>query len=149
MVKERDPRLELVCYYELVEKCRPFILAFEDDLLKHDKKCLRDYPPYPYIHITRECGTWMFPLLPYDAAAFPEKGDRVPYLFGTADREHILKQAVECLTGNTIAETALLVNYFDGKELKTVSLWTAINIAKRHRDAVIRKWHLIDLGIDY
>ncbi len=149
MSKKRDPRLELVCYYELVEKCRPFILAFEDDLLKHDKKVLEEYPPHPYIHIARECGTWLFPLPPADSPYFPEKGERVPYLFGTADREHILKQATECLTGNTIAETALLVNHFDGKELRTVSLWTAINIAKRHKEYVLNQWRLIDMGIGY
>jgi len=140
MSKKRDPRLELVCYYELVEKCRPFILAFEDDLLKHDMNNLRDNPPYPYIHITRECGTWLFPLLPADSPNFPEKNERVSYLFGTADREHILKQTTECLTGNTIAETALLVNYFDGKELRTISLSMAISIAKRHMNVVLYDW---------
>lgn len=137
---KRNKHLAQVKYYELVERCRPFIQAFEDDLLVHDRQTLDEHPPYPYIHITRECGTWIFPLLPHDAPEFPPKGERVPYLFGTADREHILKQTTECLTGNTIAETALLVHYFNGKELKTISLFTAIEIAKRHQRQVLRAW---------
>jgi len=76
-------------YYAQVKKLAdPIIKYYRDDLVKHDRNSLRNYKG-EFIHITKETGTHLFRLIPYDE--YPKAGEKVPYLFGTADRDHILK----------------------------------------------------------
>ena len=104
---------------KLVEKALPFIESYQDDLLKHDKKQLEDYPDRKFLHFTGSTGTTIITL--YFKEDYPNKGVRVPYLFGSADRHHILKgisETLKCLPGcNRMA----LILYYDGTTLKPIT----------------------------
>ena len=47
----------------------------------------------PYIHVARPWGTDIVGLYPAGDSRWPSTGERIPFLFGTADREHILRTA--------------------------------------------------------
>jgi len=78
-----------VTYYAQVKKLAdPLLKYYRDDLLRHDRNDLRGYEG-EFVHITREMGTHLIKLVPYEG--YPKAGEIVPYLFGSAGRELILR----------------------------------------------------------
>ena len=82
-------------YEQVKAKADPWIKMYRKDLLVHDKNAIEGAPGMPFLHFTGETGTHIeFMPGPED---YPKKGERVKYLFGTADRQHILDQRVKCV----------------------------------------------------
>lgn len=128
---------------ELKAAVRPLIEAFEDDLLVHDKAMIEERPNCPFLHYTRACGTHMLPLPPIET--YPAKGVSVPFLFGYADREHLL-DSVRSLArsfanrATNHGERQRAVYHFDGKRLGQVTEEEARKIADSYTWSISRQW---------
>jgi len=118
--------------------CHPLMKDFETDLLL-DKPTIVDAQS-PFIHWTRELGTALEPLIAPDQ--YPAKGVTVGYLFGTADREHILTK--RCGTGQyylkPFASTIAACHYYDGKSCKRITLQDAHELLRDYAEQVRRCW---------
>jgi hypothetical protein len=66
--------------------------SYQRDFLVHDRRAWRQFPGVEFLHFTRETGTTLVFLFPHDHPIWPHEGVHVKYLFGTADRWHILTQ---------------------------------------------------------
>lgn len=132
-------------YRELRKRCLHLIEHYRDDLLVHDRRIIRNHPGIPFLHWTRATGTCIEILSPHNDERWPKKGERVKYLFGTADREHILNQCVSTAEyrANKMNTETRLVLYHDGKDvnLKEISLQRAVEIAKEHKRRVLHMWN--------
>ncbi len=109
---------------QLVKKALPFIFSYKDDLLIHDKRQLAEYPDRPFLHFTGSTGTHIVTL--YFIDDYPPKGEQVPYLFGTADRNHMLAAAGSETENMTRWNRMDLILYFNGKTLKAIDHSTAV-----------------------
>lgn len=135
--------LEAACFDQLVSRVLPFMSAYTDDLLIHDRESLSIRGALQYIHIARHTGTCLYTLFPADHERWPAKGVEVPYLFGKADRYHILDQAADCIRGEKHrVETgdARLTHYFDGKKLREIEISRALDIALAHQHSIRTEW---------
>ena len=120
-------------HQELVEKALPFIEDYQKDLLVHDKNHLDNFPDRPFIHFTGSTGTHIVTL--WFLEDYPKKYETVSYLFGTADRDHILnelKTIVDCMKRCNRMD---LILYFDGNKLRKINY----EIAKSKVDEYTRK----------
>jgi len=90
-----------------------FIKAYREDLLIHDKTAIEDHPNVPFLHFTGELGTHMVHLIPF--SVYPNKGEKISYLFGRADREHILKDIKELVFYMRKSTRQDLILYYDGQ----------------------------------
>lgn len=130
--------------YALLEsRCLPLIRAFHDDLLKHDKAAIAESPGMPFVHWTRDCGTHIQMLPPPDHECFPKAGVFVPFLFGTVDREGLLKAMLSMADYHAMATSnpeRFTVHYFDGKRLRLVTVQAAREIVRDHVCAVRAAW---------
>lgn len=139
-------------YDELKQRCLPLIEAFHDDLLKHDKAIIEAHEPgTPFLHYTRACGTHLFMLIP--AASYPRKGEFVRYLFGHADREHILSDLGKVIDSfvrdrDRGCEAQKAVHYFDGKRLKLIDVRKAQEICFAYRCGIRREWDAAERRCD-
>ena len=125
-------------YEELKEKSLPFIQAYHDDLLVHDKHDMLANPGREFLHFTGKCGTHLIMLLEYED--YPKKDELVPYLFSHADRWHILKSVsvqVDCM--KNCQRTALIL-HFDGKKLEEITLQKAKDIARDYTEKMGRRF---------
>ncbi len=142
---EAKAPIKTTIYRELRKRCLRLIEHYHDDLLVHDRRILRNNPGVPFLHWTRATGTCIELLFPHDDERWPNKGEEVPYLFGYADREHILQQCVGTseYRANKMNTETRLVLYNDGKGvgLKEISLEKAVEIAKEHERRVLRMWN--------
>jgi hypothetical protein len=134
-VKTKRPHT--VAYQELRSRSFPLLEGYHRDLLVHDRRWLRQHSGVPFIHATRKLGTELAPLFPPDHEFWPRAGQEVPYLFGHADRHHILRgvrSAVEYFLSPTSSETLLWL-YYDGERFKEV---TPEWVSRRIKDYVGR-----------
>jgi hypothetical protein len=108
----------------------PHIKAFHNDLLVHDKKLIADNPGVPFLHWTRDSGTDILFLPELDA--YPARGVRVPYLFGTADRNHLVKSAKVICEYRTrqYATPQNVVLHYTGKTIKVIGVQRAAEIGR-------------------
>jgi hypothetical protein len=121
-------------FHLLRAACLPHLQHYHGDLLRHDRRLIRRHPDLPFIHVTRDMGshTQLMPLA--DHPLWPEQGKEVPYLFGKADRYHLLRDAegfMDYFIKNH-RESSVLVHHFDGRELHR------IDYAKG--DEILRQW---------
>jgi hypothetical protein len=118
--------------------CEPLMLDHQSDL-DIDRQ-LVIAAQSPFIHWTRQSGTCVEPMIAPDQ--YPKRGERVPYLFGTADREHILNQRIGTATywtnKNNLPVEAC--HYFDGKTLKRITLETAVALMRDYGMQVRNCW---------
>ncbi len=130
-------------YLQLEGLALPHIEAYHADLTTHDRKSIEDNPGIPFLHFTGSCGTYMVPMFPANHESWPAHGEIVPYLFGRADRWHILKgtlvvvEHVVCREDSDRRKSAL---HYDGKRLKKVSLKRAHEIAQEYVRQVEKAW---------
>jgi hypothetical protein len=129
-------------YTELKAACLPLLEAYHDDLVKHDRQFIEDNPGVPFLHQTRKSGTTMIPLWP--AEAYPAKGEYVPFLFGTADREHILQGVTDMAEYvlSPVALKTLALHYYDGSILRSVTGKRFLELAWEHRRRIERQWEV-------
>lgn len=136
-------------YFELTRICGPVIKYYRADLFEHDREAILQKPSVPYVHIVKESQTQMYFFPPADHESWPAVGERVRYLFGSADRYHILRQACECLEAQEreirLSTSEVLVHHFerpnDRPKLRRITLDEAIQIARHHRRAVLETWN--------
>lgn len=128
-------------YEQLVDACLPLIEAYHDDLVKHDKAWLEENPGVPFLHWTRPGGTTIFGLPAADT--YPKSGEYVKYLFATADRWHILKEAVKAAEYHTMPSNdpeKFTCHHFDGTRLRKISVETAVDVARQYVRRIESEW---------
>ena len=139
MATVTETRCNQVIAY-LYRHCRPLMTSYQSDL-EHDRAAVEKHQGTPFLHFTRETGTHIVILHPADA--YPAPGEHVPYLFGTADRQHLLKE-VPSLVDHFASEynpAAKLILFFDGSIIYPVSLEQAQSIAAEYVERIRREWH--------
>jgi hypothetical protein len=109
--------------------------AYQEDLTKHDKNTLSEYPGAEFLHFTRSTGTWLYIL---DVSAFPPTDDPVPYMFGMSTRRKILSGLVTNIE-RVCADNKLIHHHKNGK-LRTVRPAEAIFIASDFVRRAIKQW---------
>ena len=128
-------------YEQLHRRSLPLLEAYETDLA-HDKDWIENNPGVPFTHYTRTTGTHLIPLnLPN---TYPPAGTKVKYLFGMADREHILQGKLD-MQGwfeNALREPPRLVLQYDGQTLQQVTLARAREILEDYAQAIRSAWQL-------
>lgn len=89
------------------------IKDYRDDLLVHDKNAIEEFPNVPFLHFTGESGTIIVFLM--ERRCYPKKGERVNYLFGTANRDHILEEVKNMVFYARKSTRQDLILYYDGQ----------------------------------
>lgn len=92
----------------------------------------------PAIIFLRNYGTHAILLEPIEN--YPAKGERVPYLFGTADRGHLLRSKREILAHCIKEKHTDHIVYFNGSMLEIVSLNKAIEILSAYEEKMTREF---------
>ena len=138
LMKTVSSRLQANCYPELRRKVRKLIQAFHCDLDKYDRDILKAIDPTPYLHFTRELGTHLIVLR--SASDYPKAGEQIPYLFGTADREHILRSGMSIFECIDRERNTLAVHHFDGAKLHEIDMDKAKRVLQDYMDDVRRQW---------
>ena len=113
----------MTLHAQLVEKALPIITSYQNDLLVHDKNHLEMYPGRPFLHFTGDTGTHIITL--FFIEDYPAKHEEVPYLFGHADRDHILGELTSVVEAMSRCNRMDLILYFDGNKLREVTYETA------------------------
>lgn len=126
-------------FEQVKEKALPLIEAYHNDLLIHDKISIEENPKVPFLHFTGDTGTHMIRLIP--AKEYPTKGEEAKYLFGMADRYHILSQVVDIVRYMPQVNRRGLILYFDGKKLHEINQKKAEIIAEDYKLKILREWY--------
>ena len=130
----------MTTYERLYALASPVLKSYRDDLEKHDREAIEENPSVPFLHWTRESGTYISFLPPADT--YPAKDVYVPYVFGTAEREHLLREKVSmaefCV--NPCYSNAKLVLYFDGLHFQKITAEKAVEISKEYRKHIQAEW---------
>lgn len=117
---------------------------YRDDLIKHDLSWITKNPEVPFLHVARLTGTTLIPLWPHDHADLPPAGQEIPYLFGRADREHIVRQALPMVQFEADPRNGFgpekVWHHFDGRDLARISPGSGVTLATRHVDTVLSHW---------
>jgi len=126
-------------YMQMKEKSLPFIEAYIDDLIKHDRKFLKENPGVPFLHFTGETGTHLTPF--WDVEKYPKKGERVKYLFGMVTREEWVREEMSVVPDmeHRYGRSDLAL-YFNGKCLKEITYHDAAKLAKEYEREMLRRW---------
>lgn len=130
-------------YTELEAACLPLIQHYHNDLLKWDKEMLEEFPDCPFLHYTNEFGTHIIMLPAADDECYPPRGKFVPYLFGTADRDHILREKLSMAEYHTRAANCperFTVHHFDGRQLRKITVAKGVDLAKEYVRSIEHQW---------
>lgn len=130
-------------YEQLEAACLPLIKHFHDDLVKHDKATITAHPEMPFLHWTRDCGTTLVMMPGIIDDSWPRYGERVKYLFGTADRSHIMRQKVNTAVYHTLPSNSpekYTVHHFDGRVLRQITVDKAVDVIKDYSRKFEREW---------
>ncbi|MCH8044088.1 MAG: hypothetical protein IID44_10275 [Planctomycetes bacterium] len=121
------------------ELTRPLLEAHFGDL-DIDREMIDGSPGTEFLHWSRLLGTTMDLL--FETEDLPAAGEHIPYLFGTADRHHIIKRVVSIAEHytNPYTDRPLLVLYFDGRRLHKITAERAVDIAKSYRHRLETEW---------
>jgi hypothetical protein len=128
-------------FEQLHDKTKNFVKHYATDF-QHDKKSIEENPGAKFIHIARSTGTSLS-LFRTDLTHFPKKGETVPYLFGTAARERILKDSVlevEYYAKNYGNDHLYKIHYFDGKKLLKIDFKKALELKNQYVKNVLQIW---------
>lgn len=111
-------------YATIAKKSLKWLNSYKSDLIVHDKKTIENNPNIPFLHFTWNSGTYLMLLRSAQNESWPKKGEWVPYLFGHADREHILNQLIEVMPaiGQNVVS---LIQYYDGKKVSDIGTMDA------------------------
>jgi len=135
--------MEMNTYETLASKVSCHIEAYMDDLTKHDRAWIEAHPGVPFLHFTRSCGTHLLPLPA--AETFPAKGQRVPYLFASADRSHMLSQVGSFCGHCADCSTTKAIYHFDGHRLIHTSPAAAKETARQYQRGIMAQWERQDV----
>ena len=132
----------MTIYDELYAAVSPLVKHYRGDLEKHDREALEQWPGVPFLHWTRDTGTDLCFLPAADDECFPPYGQRVKYLFGTADREHILDGKVQIAKYHLREPSRYTAHFFSGKVLRSVTVEKSVEIAEQYARPIREKWRL-------
>lgn len=128
----------MTAYEQLFAAVNDVVKHYRDDLIKHDKAWLEENPGVPFLHFAGECGTDLIDHIPADK--YPARGVRVPYLFGSADREHILRGITSIVESIEKSGSRPVVHYFNGRELIPIDFELAKRVAQNYRRHIKQEW---------
>lgn len=121
------------------ELSEPLIQDYHDDLLVHDKSSIKgNTENIPFIHFTGTLGTYIFFLEPSEK--YPVKGEIVKYLFGHADREHILEQVFKSVKWCRNSNRQSLILYYDGTRISKINQDIAESLTKEYVVKIRKEW---------
>lgn len=126
---------------ELEAAVLPHLHYFKDDLLVHDRKAIEDHPGCPFLHWSCDSNTHILFLVPQEE--YPRKDVWIPYLFGQADRNHLLKQVTEMaeyFTRPNCDPGRYAVHRYTGKRLVKIDSKQAVEIAQDYCRAIRHEW---------
>ena len=105
-----------------------------------DRELIDGSPGTKFLHWSRLYGTRM--TLLFETEDLPARGEHIPFLFGTADRHHIVKGVVSIAEHytNPYTDRPLLVLHFDGRRLHEITAERAVDIAKSYRHRLETEW---------
>lgn len=127
-------------YYEKVYvNASPIIKHYRTDLEIHDRKALENYDG-PFLHLTRDSGTFLVKLLPPGSYLWPARDVKIPYLFGHADRSEILESTLCYVDDRRLAEHSLALYGHDGV-VDVVSMERAKEIVVNYVRHVKNVWN--------
>jgi len=122
----------------LKSKTESFVKHYKTDF-DRDNQCIAINKGVPFVHIARESGTNIV-FFNTDLSYLPKKGERVPYLFGIADREHIVRGRVSCIEYFFKQNDKYIIHYFDGKKLTKIDFKKAIDLKNAYLNRVFSTW---------
>jgi hypothetical protein len=128
-------------YQELLKRSMPLLEAYHKDLNVWDYQEIWKNPGIPFIHVTRKYGTHIY--LHSSASTYPEKDILVPFLFGKADRTHILESSIQSLHHVLENMDWLKILYFDGSDFQEISETMAIELQKEYVKTIYQQWGVI------
>lgn len=136
------PQKSKTIYMQVKERALPLMTHYQTDLTKHDRNALRNHDGTPFLHFTRETATHIVFFDSADSEKWPPHGERVKYLFGTADRYHILNELMATPNhyDDPLSLPCKLVLYFDGYRLKEIDTKQAIAITQQYIADIKRQW---------
>jgi hypothetical protein len=108
--------------------------------LEHDRNAIDAAPDgTPFLHFAGETGTTMVMLT---AADLPPKDQRVPYLFGTANRDHILRGMVDRARYEVerSPDWHPVIHYWTGRTLRAIDGARALAIARDFEHRTRADW---------
>jgi len=124
-------------YTQLFKATEKHVKYYRSDM-EIDRKQIEERPNTPFLHLTRETGTT---IVFFEAPnKYPKKGETVKYIFGTADRVHILKDHIGTVKHWYKTMPIVKTHFFDGKKLKKITEWEAIRLADQHINTTLSKW---------
>ena len=123
-------------FKKLVIKSLPLMTNYIKDLLTHDKEQLDKLDnSIPFIHFTRKMGTGLIIL---SSDNWPARGETIPYIFGTADRNHLLREVKN--TANHYKSNCVLIQFYDGNKLHVMSHDEIMCLVDTFQHETISKW---------
>ena len=103
----------------------------------HDQKSIKENPGKQFLHITRKTGTHL--AMFFNSEDYPKAGERVKYLFGTANREELLQGNFETLQ-YYIKNDPISAHYYNGQKLKRIKIDEAAGIYEMYLKAMKNTW---------
>ncbi len=128
-------------YKELERKALSLIESFQRDLTYHDKRVIRKNPDCPFLHFTGRSGTNIIMMPPANDECWPLFRERIPYLFGDADRFEILAGKTNYYEATRdIGDRRKLILHYDGTRLKEITMSNAEEIIWGYRRRIEAEW---------
>lgn len=110
--------------------------------LQVDKKLIRQNEGVPFLHWCRDGGTSIELLK--KANAYPAPGERIPFLFGTKNREGLVAVPMDVAEYYRQYESReqvdVTAHYFDGRHLRQIDTRKALDIARDYRRRIESEW---------
>jgi hypothetical protein len=129
---------EKTCFEQLHAIVSPHLIHYREDL-DQDQIIIEKFPAVPFLHWTRKTGTTIALLFPADSTQYPAPGEKISYLFGTANREELSRKPLE--TAQCLQHQAnVVVCYFDGDRLTTISPDKAVQISQDYAAKIQQDW---------
>jgi len=132
-------------YTKLRDNVQGFITNYKTDLTKIDRMFINKNPNQKMIHITRDSGTHLIEMI--KASEYPANGEYVKYLFGTANREQILKDNINHINNvfRAFGEKSIkAINYFNGVKWVKVTRGKAQTILDVYGKDIRIQWNTRD-----
>lgn len=126
--------------YEALDKSvRPTLMRYHTDL-GYDKEAIEEHPGVPFLHWAGDSSTHIIMLVP--ESEYPKEGVEVEYLFGVADRHHILNgvQVMAKYFTNPCGGKTLHCHHYDGRKLRRITIEKAVEIAQDYCRQIEREW---------
>ena len=125
-------------YDKVFEMASPVIKHYRNDLVKHDKRAIDENAGIPFLHFTGDTGTSITFFHP--AEKYPGKNVTVPYLFGHADRNHILDETKNIIFYMRKLNRQDVILYYNGSTVKKITQDTAEDLVTKYYYRMLREF---------